>query len=195
MKKIATAILLFITCVTFAQKRERKDVEITPTVGFARALYYGAGDTKSSELNSGNFGAVCDVFFSNRWSFHSGILFQTMGGRYRFNDRVVKETLKYVTVPINASWHFGSTRKWYLNFGPTLGILTGAESDGFDISDETEPAQVGLNVGIGYKIKITNKFSISVDYQSMAGLTEVGKNTVNVFNSHDSFNFGGVIKI
>jgi len=107
-----------------------------------------------------------------------------------------KEELNYITIPVNANWHFGSTRKWNLNFGPSVGFLTSAKSDGVDIKSAVSSTQLGLNVGIGYKIEISEKISILVDYQSLSGLNNVSKDSAFKFkNSFGSFNLGGVFKL
>jgi len=147
-------------------------------------------------ISSVNIGVNADLFFNSRWSLHSGLLFQTMGSKYYNGSSTAKDVLKYVTIPMNANWHFGSTRKWYLNFGPNFGFITSAESDGVDVKKLVNDFQVGLNVGIGYKIEVSKQFSISIDYQSMLGLTEVAKQSNATFtNTYDSFNVGGVIKL
>lgn len=105
-----------------------------------------------------------------------------------------KDELKYLTLPLNANWHFGSTRKWNLNFGPSIGFIMSAESDGIDVKDDVNSTQIGLNVGIGYKIEVSPSFSILIDYQSMTGLTEVAKE-FSFKNNYGSFNLGAVIKL
>ena len=133
-----------------------------------------------------------DYFFNDRWSLRSGLLFQTMGT----SIGSIEEKLSYMTIPVNANWHFGSTRKWNLNFGPSVGFLTTAETDGQDIKKLANSTQLGLNVGIGYKIEVSEALSILIDYQSLTGLNNVGKDSnVKFKNSFGSFNVGVVFKL
>lgn len=108
-----------------------------------------------------------------------------------------EEKLNYLTLPVNANWHFGSTRKWNLNFGPSIGFLMSAENNnGVDLKDITNSTQIGLNYGIGYKIEVNEKFSILVDFQGMTGLSEIDKSGVfGLKNAASSFNVGGVFKL
>ena len=124
--------------------------------------------------------------------FAFGNIVTKMGSRYQgYSDE-----LKYISVPVNANWHFGSTRKWNLNFGPTFGVLTSATSNGVDVKSEANGFQYGLQVGIGYKLQLTDKFSILLDYQSMSGLSKVSKNSQNELkNSYGSFDLGAVFKL
>ena len=107
-----------------------------------------------------------------------------------------KEKINYLTLPVNANWHFGSTRKWNLNFGPSIGFVMSAKFDGNDIKDLVVATQVGLNYGIGYKIFVNEKFSILIDYQGMTGLTGIDDSgDTSLKNAYGSFNLGAVIKL
>lgn len=83
---------------------------------------------------------------------------------------------------------------WNLNFGPSIGFLTSAEANGVDIKSEVNSTQIGLNIGIGYKIEISDNFSLLIDYQSLTGLTETAK-IYSFKNTAGTFNLGGVIKL
>lgn len=194
MKKIILTIAVALTA-TFAnaQLREKGAIEIIPQIGYANANYYGEDVGSANDpISSVTFGVGADYFFNNRWSLKSGLFFQTMGSEV-FD---IKDELKYITIPVNASWHFGSTRKWNLNFGPSIGFLTSAKSDGNDVKDQVNSTQIALNIGIGYKIEVSPKFSILIDYQGLAGLNEVSKDSDFSFkNNFGSFNVGGVFKL
>lgn len=192
MKKIILLSILFVGFVGFAQKRAKDAVEITPLIGYASSNYYGEDDLSNSSITSTNIGADLDYFFNDRWSLRSGLLFQTMGTKFMG----YKEKLNYVTIPVNANWHFGSTRKWNLNFGPSIGFLTSAKGNGVDIKEYVNSTQLGLNYGIGYKIEVSKKFSILVDFQGMSGLSEVPQESdYTIKNAYSSFNIGGVIAL
>ncbi|MFC4818197.1 outer membrane beta-barrel protein [Flavobacterium sp. GCM10023249] len=189
MRKIIVIIALSIGFAGFSQKRAKGTVELTPFIGHSASNYYGEDNLDNSSLTSVHFGADLDYFYNDRWSLRTGLLFQTMGTK--FNG--YKEELNYVTIPVNANWHFGSTRKWNLNFGPSIGFLSSAEANGVDIKDLVNSTQIGLNYGIGYKLEVSKKFSILFDYQGMTGLSEVPENSdYTIKNSFGSFNIGGV---
>jgi Outer membrane protein beta-barrel domain len=193
MKKIILVALLFSGLIGFSQSREKGAIELTPVIGSASANYYGDSQLQNNKpISSVNIGINGDYFFNNRWSLRSGIFLQTMGTQFSG----YKETLKYVTIPVNANWHFGSTRKWNLNFGPSFGFLTSAEGNGVDIKDKAVTFQLGLNYGIGYKIEVSKKFSVLLDIQGMSGLSEIAKDSpYTLKNVYSSFNVGGVFKL
>lgn len=101
-------------------------------------------------------------------------------------------------VPINANWHFGSTRKWFLNFGISPGILASAEVDGNDVSELVESFQLAFTYGIGYKIEVSDNFSILIDTQGILGLTNIVDESEEGFsntNAGSSLNVGAVFKL
>mgnify|MGYP003608067250 CR=1 FL=1 len=193
MKKILlSAVAVFAFTFANAQLREKGTIELIPQIGYASSNYYGEEEMNNSSLSSVTFGVGADYFFNESWSLRSGLHFQTMGSKVAS----VKEELKYVTLPVNANWHFGSTKKWNLNFGPSIGFLTAAEYNGIDIKSEVNSSQFGLSYGIGYKIEVNEKFSILIDYQGMTGLSELPKDSpFTIKNAYSSFNVGGVFKL
>ena len=194
MKKILFAVtVIFAFGFSNAQIREKGEVELDVKIGSSSANYYSTQKLEGNSAVSGvNFGIEADYFFNKTWSLRSGLLLQTMGTK----GSGFVEKLNYATIPVNANWHFGSTKKWNLNFGPSLGFLTSAETNGNDISKLVNGFQLGLNYGIGYKIEVSKQFSVMLDLQSMSGLSDV--NTDGPFyvrNAYSSFNIGGVFKL
>ncbi len=186
-------MVLFVVGFINAQHRSKNDVELTPLIGFATSNYYGEERLNNSSLSSVNFGADFDFFFNDRWSLRSGLLFQTMGSEV---TPYYTEKLNYVTIPVNANWHFGSTRKWNLNFGPNFGFLNSAKGNGSDIKNRANSTQLGLAYGIGCKIEVNEKISVLIDYQGMTGLSEVPKKSYyTIKNMYGAFNVGGVFKL
>lgn len=193
MKKLFfTAVTLFIVGFSTAQVREKGTFELTPQIGYSNSNYYGKNVNNNNPVNGLAVGVGVDYFFNSRWSIRSGLHNQIMGSQG--NSFVDK--LDYLTLPLNANWHFGSTRKWNLNFGPCVGVLLSATENGRDIKDLAYGSQLSLNVGIGYKIEVSNKFSILFDYQSYPGLSDITKSPYSdLRNSYGVFNLGAVCKL
>ena len=190
--------LIALVSFTFAnaQIKEKGTIEITPKIGYSSFSENNEGENTDS--NSGvAFGATADYYFSNRWSLRSGLSFNKMGGEYPSEGVIWEDKLNYLSIPINANWHFGSTRKWNLNFGVSPSFLLNAEVNDIEISNDViKSFQLGLTFGIGYKIEITEKFGILLDYQLFSGLTNINNaSSSNITNIGDSFNIGGVIEL
>ncbi len=191
MKKIIlVAVIAFGLTTVQAQEREKGTIEIIPHIGFTISDFSGSDASDNGAVSSLNFGVGADYYLNNRWSIRSGLHYQTMGTD--IDDTILG--LSYLTIPLNANWHFGKTRKWNLNFGPSVGFLTNAKFGDVDVKDSFNKIQVGLNVGIGYKFELTKKLSLLVDYQAMSGLTDAAKD-LNVKNNYGSLNVGAVFKL
>lgn len=196
MKKMICLSLLLSSVFGFSQIRERGTIELSSFIGYATSNYYSNKEISNRSTSTADFGINVDYYFNNRWSLRSALLFQSMGSEYGIATFIIEEKLNYLTIPLNANWHFGSTRKWYLNFGPSFSFLTSAEANNIDIKSSIEPFQLGLSYGIGYKLEITEKFSFLIDLQAVIGLTEVAKSSDDVIkNQYGSMNIGGVFKL
>lgn len=192
MKKLFLSAALLFALFSNAQSREKGTIELIPQVGYSSSNYYGNNVNNNSSLSKATFGVGGDYFFSNRWSLRSGLHLQTMGSQVYS----IEEKLNYLTIPVNANWHFGSTRKWNLNFGPSIGFLLSAKDNSTDIKDLANTTQIGLNVGIGYKIEVSKQVSVLIDYQSITGLSDVSKSTATTIkNAYGAFNLGVVFKL
>lgn len=203
MKKIILMTFAILSCgIANAQNqpevKEDKNIEIIPQIGLSSSNYY-SGDTKlnNSAISGLNIGVGLDYYFNDRWSLRSGLFYQKMGSTYSESSfKTSKDELFYLTIPINANWHFGSTRKWNLNFGPSIGFLTSAKYNGIDVTEYINSTQIGFNYGIGYKITVSDDASILLDYQGMSGLTDVVKDApVSFRNAYGTFNIGVVLKL
>ena len=193
MKKI---IFVAVAALSFgfanAQSREKGTIELIPQIGYGASNFYGDSDISADPLSSISYGVGADYFFNDRWSLRSGILVQTMGAVDSADSEL---KLQYLSVPVNANWHFGSTRKWNLNFGPSIGFLTSAKVESVDVKDAFKSTQIAFNIGIGYKIEVSEKFSILIDYQSVTGLSKAFDEGSSAKNSYGSFNLGAVLKL
>lgn len=190
MKKIALFIALFIGSFGFSQVKVEGDIEIFPTVGSTQSGTSFFTNTRSSF----RAGVLGDYYLNDRWSIRSGAEVLGLGDSgFLFFQRQLK--LFYLNVPVNANWHFGSTRKWNLNFGLSPGFLLNAEENGVDVSNNIESFQLALSYGLGYKLRISDSFSILFDTQAFVGLTNYRNSGSEEQNIATSFNIGGVFKL
>jgi hypothetical protein len=184
-------IMIIMISVCHSQERNRGAFEVIPIVGFTGSGLYGS-DVAYSETRFGfKAGVIGDYYFNNRWSFRSGLEYFSMGAESPF----IELKLDYLNIPLNANWHFGSTRKWNLNFGLSPGFLVRAEAEDRDLKEMFTTFQLAFSFGIGYKLEITQRFSILIDYQRVLGLTNILTDTdlSSTRNTADSINLGGVL--
>jgi hypothetical protein len=201
MKKLLLSLIAIVSFgLANAQIKEKGTIEITPKIGTSSFTEYTDKDT--GKYNSGvEFGATVDYYFNNRWSLRSGLISDKMGTRNYDAGDVYEDKLNYLSIPINTNWHFGSTRKWNLNFGLSPSFLTSAKfvNNGTIMNipkNAIESFQLGFTYGIGYKIEINKKFGILIESQWFNGLTNINKATQErIINGGYSFNLGGVIQL
>lgn len=196
-------IAFMISFIANAQVREKGDIEVSPFIGISTANYFGDVGMMNEATVNPYFGANIDFYLNNRWSVRTGIGYETMGsqgeyyGFYGFES--FKEKLDFISLPIHANYHFSKNRRWYLNFGPTVNFLTKATSNGVDMTQGINPVQVGLGLGIGYKIYINENFSIGIDHQEyisfVNNLKSEYKNGYYIGNILGSFNVKAVFKL
>ena len=94
-----------------------------------------------------------------------------------------------------ANWHFGKTRKWYLNFGPYAGFLLSAKASQYtgSVKEAFNSVDGGLAYGIGVKLPVSEKAKFFIEFDGQAGVANVFKNSgssSNIRNGRGSFNIG-----
>lgn len=188
---ICLIIVLSFTVNVYSQVREKGTVELTPKIGYSNFKYYMYGHP-SLALKSVNFGITGDYYLSEAWSIRTGILYQKMGGQ-TFDS---KYELDYLNIPINANWHFGSIRKWNLNFGLLTGFKISNADDQNIFGIKSKGNQTAINWGIGYKFEVNNDIGILLDYQFLAGTTNIDQEGIySLKNKGGNLNVGVVIKL
>lgn len=158
------------------------------------------GQNTAGGLTSFNIAATGEYYFSDRWGIKARLIYDSKGWGdgfitdENFNSFTTDFNLKYLTIPIMANWHFGSTRKWYLNFGPYIGVLLNAEDSelGLDLKDGFKSTDIGLALGIGYKFTIAENTKLYIEYDEQAGFTDIFEENEGdaISNRRSSFNIG-----
>lgn len=199
MKKI----ILAVSALLFAfgsQAQEKGSIEFGFNTGvnfstITSGDYWGNADTSTSF----NVGASLDFYLSDRWSIKVKPTYDRKGwdGDYVEVDGEVYPTdynTDYITVPVMANWHFGSKRNWYLNFGPYAGFLISAKDTRFDtdVKDALNSTDIGLAVGIGVKIPVSDKIKIFFELDTQSGFSDAFKDNYdsNVYTSRNALNIG-----
>ncbi|APU68912.1 MULTISPECIES: porin family protein [Christiangramia] len=195
-------VLLLIFLLIFAYKTNAQsfpgDVTISPQAGVSLSTYFTSKSGFDPRIASTG-GIIIEYYFTRVWSLRSGFIYDQMGVR---DNLGYTQKLDYVTVPINANWHFGNRNNFYLNFGPAVSLLLDgrAENDQGDIivlTDDTgakfQEYDLGVTLGIGYKFYIDRKTQLFLDYQGFGSIWNIVENLpYDVRNSRNAFNIGVV---
>lgn len=187
-KSILSIIAVFVCFMATAQRRG--SVEASLSGGYNWSTIYS--DTQGTFDNHGayNLSAGLDFYLSRDWS----IRIRAINDRKGFNNVVFTDNngfdfksdvaLNYVTVPVQASWHFGRTKNWYFNFGGYAGFLNSAKETRFNtnLKPDFNDTDAGLALGLGVKIPVGDKLRLFFEYDYQYGLTELYK--VRYDNEH-----------
>lgn len=201
MKKLVLIGLLILGLNTLNAQSNTGDFTLAPQLGVAFSTYTPSDRNYGYDARiSLTAGAIVEYYLNDRWSLRSGLLYDTMGAKDGY-DNIDK--LNYLSVPLNANWHFGKNRNWFLNFGPSVAFIESAKtefSDGstVDIKDFLKSVDVGIALGIGYKFDVNENFQLVIDYQGYGGFIDVAEDGIlpyGIRNSKSSFNVGGVFKL
>lgn len=202
MKRLLFTIAM-LSCILnkgYAQA-DKGDVELGLGVGlnFSTVNVPSDNNRSTDSKTALNFAFVGEYYFSDRWGIKSKLIYDQKGWGNGYvvteNENYITDyNVNYLTIPIMANWHFGSTRKWNLNFGPYVGFLLKAEDDkkGMDFKDAFNSTDVGIALGIGYKFPVSDTTKIYIEYDEQYGFTDVfADNTgTTAVNSRGSFNIG-----
>lgn len=210
MKKLLLCVALAFIAMTQLQAQDKGTIE----VGIGGGLNLSSvsdvqGDNSSKARTTFNFSASGEYYFSDRWGIKTKLVYDSKGWKEGFIDtfdsfgdiqRVTTDfKVNYLTIPVMANWHFGSTRKWYLNFGGYAGFLLNAEATetGTDVKEAFNSTDFGVVLGIGYKFEVSENVKLFIEYDAQTGLTDVFKNNTgdSVRNSRSSFNFGALFNL
>lgn len=201
MKKNVLAIVFTVisSLVVFAQ--EKGIIEFGGNLGlnYSRVSNLDKGITDSR--TAFNIGVSGEYYFSDRWGLKAKIIYDSKGwsngfiyNEYTSVNTITDFKLNYITIPVMANWHFGSTRKWYLNFGPYIGVLTSAKDSKLntDLKEAFNTTDFGLAYGIGYKFSVNEKMKMFVEYENQGGVSDIFKNSLNssVTTNRGAFNLG-----
>lgn len=200
MKKIFTiAAAVMLTTAAYAQTKG--NVELGFNVGYNSSTvnsneFWGTPDYNQSF----NIGASVDYYFSDRWSIKGKLIYDRKGwdnGGIIIDGGIWEKTdynLDYVTIPVMANWHFGSSRNWYLHFGPYIGFLMNAKDTEFDtdIKEGFNTFDAGIALGIGVKIPLNDKLKLFFELDGQGGMSDIVKDNEGdrVTNSRSSINVG-----
>ena len=201
MKNLFLSLLICFGFVSTSIAQKKGDVEMGFNLGYNSSTV--SSNNQNSNASVGvNLGFSTDYYFNNRWSIKGKLIYDQKGWTNGFiqdiNTGIKYSTnfnLNYLTIPIMANWHFGKTRDWYLQFGIYSGILLNAKETAFntDVKDGFNATDFGITLGIGYKIPVSDKLKLIIEYDGQSGIKDIFKSNYSgnlTTNSRGSINVG-----
>ncbi|SFU43421.1 Outer membrane protein beta-barrel domain-containing protein [Pustulibacterium marinum] len=201
MKKLTFLFILCVFTSSIYAQNSKGDFTLAPKVGLNLSNYFEfESDVSYKSRLAPNFGVIGEYFFSEKWSARSGITYENMGVKDSYDG---KDKLQYITIPLNASLHFGNKNNWYFNFGTTIAFLTNAvyeDTNGneYDIKEALANNDFGINYGLGYSFRVAEKVSLFIDYQEFFGFINPDKADAipfTILNTKSSINVGAILTL
>jgi hypothetical protein len=193
-KLIYLTLLMCVSSLTMAQTYEKYRIGLHATPTF-RWLNVDSKNTKSNGLNMGfNYGLAAEMFFTERYSFFTGIDFAYRGGKLEttVSDSASgtktkierKEALQYLEIPLCLHLHTNEhdNLSFYAKFGTSacINLKAKTETDGEtkSINKDVNFFNMALKIGGGVQ------YNIQSGTRVFAGLT-FNNGFIDVFKSDD----------
>ena len=193
MRKILITGLLFCACCSVSLAQSSK-LEFGVEGGFNTSYLQDTNSGANSDAVYGvNLGVTGDYYFSSHWSLKAKLLYDQKGwgngylvGADGSEITGINFKLNYLTIPLMASFHFGHTRNFYIDFGPYVGALLSASDNNGDsgVKSNFNSSDFGFDFGIGWKYPISKSVKFFVEGEAQAG-------AVNIFNPNNGSSFEG----
>ncbi|TNJ42173.1 PorT family protein [Tamlana fucoidanivorans] len=199
MKKVIFIAILVLGGCTLHAQSDSGDFTLAPQIGLNLSNYTSSENLNNKIRTAFNIGAIGEYYFNDRWSLRFGLLYDSKGTKVTFSGEDYIDKLNYLAIPLHMNWHFGSNRNWFLNFGPTFGVLLSAKADlpggEIDIKDQIKSSfDAGLGLGIGYKFDVADSTQMYIQYQGYSGFISLLDTDFNVFNTTSAFNVGVIFQ-
>lgn len=182
-----------------AQKHE--GLEIGTNIGISLAGVVAPGEGNNGNRVTYNNDVSSEYYFSDRWGAKLKVIWDNKGYSNGTiidksgNEITTDINLNYITIPLIANWHFSKHRRWYLSFGPYLGLLTGAKDSKFreEIKNQMNGFDFGFAFSIGYKYEITDNTKLFLEYDAQYGIKNIIAGDYRVWNTRSAYNIGVLI--
>ncbi|WP_432410243.1 porin family protein [Rasiella sp. SM2506] len=182
---------------------------------FTFSIYAGGGISNISSVDEQNLaearlgltaGVYGAYYFSEKWSVRTNVGYLQYGwtnGVFVTDSGMVlvdrNYGLHYIIIGTAPNFHFGSNKNknWYLNLGPYVGFLAGANANRTQVKRFFKTTDIGVTGGIGYKIPLGKKATNALFFELVAhnGLTNIfeenegGRVTNHKFGLHLGYTF------
>ncbi|WP_167613250.1 porin family protein [Maribellus sediminis] len=207
MKHIFQTLTLIIFVVIIGifnvNAQKQKGLEIGTNIGISLAGVVAPGENNTGTRVTYNNGVSGEYYFSDRWGVKLKVIWDNKGYSNgtiidkNDNTLITDINLNYITIPFMANWHFSKHRRWYLSFGPYLGLLTSAKDSelGEDIKNQMNGSDYGYAFCLGYKYEITNNTKLFLECDGQYGLKNIIAGDYRVWSTRGAYNFGVLINL
>jgi hypothetical protein len=222
MKTICiTAVLLLAATLSFAQQN-RVLFGVESGIGLAD-ISFSLGNTDTDDWYESRLGFAAGITFRYKFSeiasLCSGLSYELKGSSsdVTFTDvngnitgrTTIKDNYNYLVVPLMLRMAYGKKLNIYTNLGPYLGILlkrklvfenaiylsNGEIVKSIDATDDTEPVEFGVSLGIGFSTALNEKMILSFEVRDNKGITDTNPYDADITTNSLLFFVGAAFKL
>ena len=157
LQKLTLIIFVVIIGIFDVNAQKQEGLEIGTNIGISLAGVVAPGEGNTETIVTYNNGVSGEYYFSDRWGAKLKVIWDNKGYS---NGTIIDKNgnkittdinLNYITIPLMANCHFSKHRRWYLSFGPYLGLLTSAKDSELreDIKNQMNGFDYGYALCIG----------------------------------------------
>ena len=190
MKKIFYIFFIFSSLLSIAQEKTN--------FGINTGLTYS--DIRGNEIANKNkydfdflIGASVEIPINKKFSFLTGlnyerksytgeiiftkILYDPIDPSFTQESSIkIKETLSYLNIPLNAKYYVGKQNSFFVNGGIYTAIFINSKTNfGGNEKGLFNALDLGVNLGIGKKIKLNEKVILNIEIKDNYGLVNISK--------------------
>jgi len=185
-------LLLVASSATFAQHKPKLGVNVGGTYSNIRGNEIA--DTNKYDANF-LIGASIEIPLNERFSLLGNLNYErktfkntlnVIGGNpfdpmFTTQNVDIKARLEYLTIPVNLKYYIDSQKRFYINGGAFAGIFLDSntkvdgENTNENENDLFQTLDLGVNLGVGTNIKITEKNSLNIEIRHNYGLKNISK--------------------
>lgn len=175
MKKLLLAFILAAFGVANVNAQDEQDIQFGIKGGLNFSSLYGEAEYFET-VTSFNFGFIAEIPIKENFSFQPELLYSGQGSSGGGNTL----DLSYLNLPLIGKYYVA--KGFSLEAGPQIGYLSSAKLNGSSVTNNYKRMEVGVNVGIGYKLDNGINFGVRYNF----GLTNIndfyGRNGVLQFS-------------
>lgn len=166
---------LFVIAITFLglAKINAQDISYGVKGGLNFATIIGDNTSKDQTVTAFNLGAMAEIKISEKFSFQPELLYSGQG----YDSGIPSEgiiALNYLNIPFMAKYYV--TKKLSFEAGPQIGFLLSTKGGTEDYKHLFKTADIGVNLGIGYKLDSGLNFGVRYDL-GLSNINDVGAST------------------
>lgn len=202
MKKTLLLSGLLLCGLTHAQETKKTKLDIKPYLGMGISQAYSGDASKDARQSTRpTYGVMLDFYFNEDFSLQTGVMMEDNSAVIYKGGARNQFKLNYTTIPFAANWHLGKNKQFDFSLGMAFSFLNSAElttgGKTTNVSDAMRDFQFGVQTGIGYRVPVTETFTLTMGAVNTLGLTKATESSspVSFRNSHSTIYLGTVINL